>query len=857
MLSLSSFFAKLLGAQGVKIDPIDYEQLLAATKEFVEQQERYICWQEVQTWKAKYHALYQRVQQARATKNWQFWGEKNEGLERFWTLYEDTEAFRKRQNHLFVEKEMKEQAHLFEKVEGKNSLDKQQILAVVTDEDNNLVVAGAGSGKTTTIVAKVRYLIERMGVRPEEILLISFTQKACAEMKERIARTINAKVDVQTFHALGLRIIVQAEGKKPAVANPIELGNFIEQKFAEMQKNEQIAAKLQDYFAYYFAPYKSQSNFDRKGDYILYFKDACLSVKKAFQHKKSLPKEYLKSIEEVEIANFLFMHNIEYVYEQPYKHDISHTVYKQYKPNYYLPEYDIYIEYFVLDEEENYPAWYRAVYKDKRRYTYREEVEWKRQIHSEHGTALIEIFSYEKKQGFLLKNLAQKLQKNGVDLSRPKSATELWRAMEKAYEFAVLRFGDLLFNFLNLMKGSKLTLQDALIQNAQTTGYEHERNARFLDIFKVVYDACNEMMQGRKEIDFNDMVNHATTHVQNGSFANPYRYIIIDEFQDISVARADLIKALKTSNPACKLFCVGDDWQSIYRFAGSDLSLFTDFEQHFGVTERMFIETTYRFDECIVELSNRFILRNPLQIRKKVRSNKRTTQGTADNIEMSYQIVWGSNAADSFAEALDDMIKRGALAQQSSVLVLGRTRADNYDLREIESDTVRFAKKQGTGEESGKTFLVYKVAPTLSIEFTTAHSAKGLQADYTVILNCSDGKFDFPSRSDDDPVMQLLANRKDDFLHAEERRLFYVAMTRAKKRLYFISKEGSPSAFISEILTYQPEQMQQSSHLTCPECLTGYMVRREWKEKVFYSCTMHPFCEQTMTAAYYEKQMNR
>lgn len=811
----------------------------------------YLNHTKAQTWKTTYTVLAKCIEQAGYGKY--FWSKKEAAIDRFLQRYRYIDTARHIHNHSFIETELQQQTHLFSNIEGKHDLDAQQRRAVVTDEDNNLVIAGAGSGKTMTIAAKVRYLMTRYGVEPQKILLLSFTQMAKKEMEERVIKSTGKAFDVMTFHGLGLRIIEQATQKKCSIAIHNVLGDVVEQSFEKHQKDPQYLQLLQTYFAYYLHHYQPESTFDKRGEYILYFRDKHFSIKHLFHGKKSLQKELLKSMEEVEIANFLFMQNIEYHYEYPYQHPTADLTRRQYKPDFYLPQYGIYIEHFALDEDGNCPAWFKPSYKDGKTYTYQDGVQWKRALHQEYGTPLIETYSYQKRQGTLITNLAQQLQAKGVDLSHPKSTAEVWEAIKKHEELLVTRFSDLLYTFMLMLKCNNLSLPEVILRNERLSGYEHDRNHYFLQLFAPVYQDHCQYLNDRQEIDFNDMINHAIPCVKNGSFKNPYDYIIIDEFQDISGARSDLIKALKASNPHCKLFCVGDDWQSIYRFAGSDISLFTDFETYFGVTEKLFIETTYRFDESMIALSNWFVLQNPRQIPKKMRS----TNGKK-TIEPAYQIIYSTNAADALAQALDDIIQRHKAVQTNNnpaapkIMVIGRTKFDNNNWKQIQGDTTRFEVSSEEGELNNRK-ITYLPHRDYDILFITAHSTKGLQADYVVVLNGADGKFDFPSQVQDDRVMQLLMRKSENFPFAEERRLFYVAMTRAKKRTYFVSRQDKPSVFIREIAPYCPQPPRSEQALLCPNCQVGRIVQRESKGQIFYGCTLYPHCDQTMTAHYYEK----
>lgn len=831
-------------------------QILCALDDYDALLKGYLSHTQAQLWKAQYANLYAQCHELK--KKQSYWSKADPAVARFLSTYRHIDTARHTHNHQWVASELKRQAHLFQGIEGKYKLDLQQQHAVVTDEDNNLVIAGAGSGKTMTIAAKIRYLTEARGVPPDKILLIAFTKMAGDQMRKRIKATTGNDFKVTTFHALGLDIIAQVQGSRPNIADiskqqaiPSEQAKVIESIIEQYKKDPKYLRLLQDYFAYYLTTYQPEDRFDTQGAYLLHLRDNHLALKTACQAPQSLQREVLKSMEEVEIANFLYLHNIEYRYEQAYEHATATTAYQQYKPDFYLPQYGIYIEHFALDSDGNCPKWFKPTYKNGKTYTYQDGVAWKRQLHRQYGTRLIETFSYEKQQGVLLEKLQEKLENYGVNCKQPKSAEEVWAGITRYQEKLVTRLEDLLYTFLQMFKCNNLTITDLYQRNARLNGYEHNRNCHFLRLFTPIYEAYAKELERRNEIDFNDMINHASQYIKQGYYTNPYNYIIIDEFQDISGAHADLVKALKTSRPSCKLFCVGDDWQSIYRFAGSDVSLFTNFAQHFGITEQLFIETTYRFDDSMIDLSRRFILKNPFQIPKQLRTpkGKKSTQ-------TSYRIIYADHATDALSLILDDINQKISIANQPNptceILVLGRTRLDgSYEQLEKEGKgqfLVLEKNKLNTKRIESKKY------PHFSIQITTAHSAKGMQADYVVILGCGDDKFDFPSQAQDDNVMQLVMQQNDFYPYGEERRLFYVAMTRAKQYTYFVSPKDRPSIFIREIAPFCPDDpAAQADTVVCPKCQTGRIVQRNTREKTFYGCTLYPYCDQTMTIDYYTK----
>ena len=322
-------------------------------------------------------------------------------------------------NQSFVQAELLKYEAFFNDIEG-IKLDEQQRKAIIIDDDNNLVIAGAGSGKTTTIAGKVSYIMERYKVHPKDILLISFTSKACGEMNRRIKDKMGIYIDVMTFHKIGKEIIAEVESKQPNIFDKNMLNPLLESFIKELLDDSEYLCKIAEYFIEYLKPYRSQEKFQHFGAYIQYLKDNKLesfSRKLAIKEmNKTYRKEIMKSAEEVAIANFLFLNNVDYQYEEPYQYSIANRFFRQYKPDFYLPEYDIYIEHFAwIDRNRNVPKWFASegepYIEAKRRYN--EGITRKRSIHIEYETTLIETYSYQKKEGILLEYLKKQLESKG------------------------------------------------------------------------------------------------------------------------------------------------------------------------------------------------------------------------------------------------------------------------------------------------------------------------------------------------------------------------------------------------------------------------------------------------------------
>lgn len=700
-------------------------------------------------------------------------------------------------------------------VENKE-LDDQQIDAIVRKNRNQLVIAGAGSGKTTTIVGKVKYLLLKEKYKPEDILLLSFTNAAATEMKERVKKETNIDLDVMTFHKLGLEIIKKSLERNVKIFDK-DLFQVVKKVLNRNIEDPAYLNKLIYFIVNARFDEKDEFDFTNEKEY-----EAYLTSNKP----TTLTGEIVKSYGELEIANYLFSNNIKYVYEKEYKYNTMTNEYQQYTPDFYLPEYDIYIEYFGIDENKNVAPYFKDKDGKTASEIYNESIEWKRKTHKEHNTIMIETFYYENKQGKLLSNLEKSLKDHNVKIN-PKTDTEIWDIIQKNNKGVLNETCRAFETIINLIKSNNYSLEQVYSFPAVINS---NLNRITLDLIKPIYEAYQNGLVANEWIDFNDMINLATNSILNNKYIHQYKYVIVDEYQDMSNSRFRLLKAMRDQKDY-KLFCVGDDWQSIYRFNGSDIDLITNFKNYWGNTYISYIEKTYRFTSMMSMLSGNFVMRNPHQYKKII--NAKISEDFAIKFVNGYT---EENAIKFLEDKLDKFEK------DSTVYLLGRYSIDI----DMFKDNNKYIIKYNNVENL--TDVTYLKRKDLKIKFLTVHKSKGLQADYVVIINNKNYGMGFPSRINDLPLIRiLLGNGLDDYPFSEERRLFYVALTRSRKQTLLLTIDNNKSIFVKEVEADYKELIKNDKELMrniykCPKC-GGRLIPRKGPYGSFFGCSNYPECK--------------
>lgn len=713
-------------------------------------------------------------------------------------------------NERHLTKELEVNKDFFNHVE-KSPLTEEQAKAVVCFDNRVLLVASAGSGKTSTMVAKAGYALKKGYFPAERMLLLAFNNDAAAELRERIKARLEPlglpadKVVAKTFHAFGLDVIGQATGKRPSLAPWVDSGRDIEAllEMVDHLKDQDPWFRLQwDMFRIVVG--QDLPEFGKEGE----SPDSWDSNNKR-EGFWTLNNEVVKSRGELLIANWLFYNGVNYRYEDPYKVETADASHRQYRPDFYFPDVDAYLEHWALDQNGNPPKEFAG---------YKESMEWKRSLHKQYGTKLLETTTAGIWSGQAFTYLSDELTKLGLTLDpNPDREVPGRKPIENPRLARTFR------TFLTHAKSNRLTttsLRDRL--KAGVAGRFEFRHTMFLNLFERIWQAWEAKLRADKCIDFEDMLNQASECVEAGRWTSPFDLVMVDEFQDVSHARARLVAAL-INHPGKCLFAVGDDWQSINRFAGADLGVMTHFEETFGKAVTLKLETTFRCPQSLCDISSQFVQKNPNQIRKKVLSAKPdiTEPVRIMRVDSEEKIRTAvANRIEEIASSIPNTDKK------TSIYILGR-----YNLEQ------KYVPAQYDERH-------------LSVEFVTVHSSKGLEADHIIIPRMTSETLGFPSRIEDDPVLQLAMPGEDSFADSEERRLFYVGLTRSRATVTLITVAHKESPFIAELIRDFKIEVRGLDGVTdssevCPDCKQGFLVRRSGKYGPFLGCSRYPKCRHT------------
>lgn len=558
----------------------------------------------------------------------------------------------------------------------KHDLSDEQISAIAGAGHNTLVLAGAGTGKTTTIIGYIAWLLATKRAAPEEILVLSFTKASAGDMSQRIMASTGKTIRACTFHSLGLEICRAATIANRPIIDGHTSNTVVRNTFERL---------LSKNIGYRLLAFKLMS--------------------------KELLGKYGKAAK-----------------SEDFQLPTDDYGFNQYKQN------------------------------------------------------LIEN----------AQTIIQHMRQNSIGIDGMRELNE------------------------------------------RSGGKNVGRNREMLQLIEPLYNAYISNFRTTHGIDFPGMITDAIRCIQRGAYRHPYKYVLIDEYQDMSRPRYELIRALREQSDFT-LFCVGDDWQSIYRFAGSDIHLILDFAEiwrTWGPTRMFQITTTRRFRQSLIDASGAFVMQDKSLYVKHLHN-------PSDKKDYSLKALGGATQEERFDAIIEQLRK---LPKTASVLMLGRYKSDLNLLSRNDRDGL-FQIDEHTGG------IVFLEKPKMDIEFMTAHKSKGLQRDFVFLLCCSGGLKGFPSTIPEEPLLGLLLPEVERMPHAEERRLFYVAMTRCRKKLFFVVDQSRPSRFMYELHDRICPNIFRGVKLPpqCPNCGEALRLRHAGSDpsRKFYGCIGFPNCRYT------------
>lgn len=699
----------------------------------------------------------------------------------------------------------REKKDFFNSVE-KNPLTTQQQLAVIRNNDRNLVLAAAGTGKTSVIAAKTLHLINNMSVSSTDILVLAYNNAAAAELRERIeARAAALKIGIKefpkikTFHALGREMlrankqsthisIFEEDRKKLKIWVTDWLSN-------RLQSSEGALYDLLKTLHEPHDPFK----FETAAGYEAYIRDNEL---------RTLQGDLVKGYQELLISNWLFSNSIEYEYEPKYMPKRRIDIGYDYKPDFYIVDADAYLEHFGIDRDGQTRPGIDAK-------NYNQKIVSKRELHEEQETKLLQTFHYDWLEGNLEARLEQQIRECGL---KPIPYEGIFNKLNEIG--AISDRANLLLDCLKAIRVEGLSdIETWQRLNKGKVFYPKI----WAEILCELHEDYRSELENQNAIDFDDMIIRATDSLVSGGYRPEWSHVLVDEFQDISSARMNFIERILASPKHPTFTAVGDDWQAIYRFSGGKLQLITQFDKLIGSNTTTKLDKSYRYNDSISHIAGTFVMENPEQYKKEIETHQSASE---PQVYLLDEINEDEPSLPDKVEQIIQTIRENDM--NGSIAVLAR-------YRWVLDKCRRHNHNNGVSK----------------IHYWTFHGSKGLEADYCILTGLFQGKSGFPNYKRDAAVKEALLPQGDDYPHSEERRLLYVALTRARNRSYLVADALAPSEFIVELLSpkYELNIVSQSFGenfrriFKCPKCQHGYLKLRKGTFGEFYSCTTGHTCK--------------
>jgi len=702
-----------------------------------------------------------------------------------------------------------------------SNLNDKQREAVVSEDRRLLVLAGAGSGKTKTLLQKLIYLIEEKDVSPSSILAITFTKNATNEMIDRLIISADttgqyesmlfdkrmSKTDkdkerfnnqkkykwidgltVRTFHSFCYSIlrnygVNEFDNKFRIIGDekrdeedelsknvaPETVFEVVHKLLIEQCEDTEFLLQLKRYILDYII------------DKIHLKKNDNKYLSKDGKYFTSLDGTKVRSKSEQFIADWFYRHSIKYEYEP-----LLNVKDFAFHPDFFIPDANLYIEHI----------------SDKSYSTKGKEEQFQKG-----NLLLVKTYESMTKDSALFNHTLDKVVKNRLPANYHKTVSLTYKEEFNGYHENVKDFVTQIMRITDMIKVDDIDLK-VVLENARKD--QHERVRNFYDLAIPIVEKYIQYCTNKSFLDFNDLISRTASLFQNhediaNKYKSKYQYILVDEFQDVNNLQVELIKLLLTDQT--QLFCVGDDWQSIYGFRGSNVSYIVDFESHFPNSKVVKLNLNYRSTQNIVGASNEVIKHNKFKIEKEIHSSKQS--------EHKIVVYSGNSEAENIQFCFDKVqeLLSDGLTNDDILFLYRRSKMYSPYFFRFKNDNVKVQSK-------------------------TIHAAKGLESKVVFIIGLTEGNGGFPDIWLEDRIFQVIKKANHDLLMEEERRLFYVAITRAKDKLFLITEKGSESSFLKEIpdiftvKTSIPIKSVVEKVIICPKCFSQL-------EKLFAFC---PYC---------------
>ncbi len=702
-----------------------------------------------------------------------------------------------------------------------SNLNDKQHEAVVSNDKRLLVLAGAGSGKTKTLLQKIIYLIEEKGVSPSSILAITFTKNATNEMidrliisadttknyenmlvdkslsktekdRERFLQQKNYKwidsLTVKTFHSFCYSVlrnygVNEFDNKFRIIGDEKrdeedELSKHVAPETVFEVVHKLLIAQCDD--THYLLQLKRYI-LDYVIDKIHLDKNKGVNLPKDGKYFTSLDGTKVRSKSEQFIADWFYRHSIKYEYEP-----LLNVRDFDFRPDFFIPEANLYIEHV---SDKSYPLNGKEEQFEKANLLY------------------FKTYDYMTQDSALFNHTLDKVVKNRLPANYHKNVCLTFREEFNGYHDSVKDFVSQIMRITDMIKVENID-PNTVLEKARKD--QHERVRNFYELAIPVVKEYIQYTTNKSYLDFNDLISRSASLFQNhediaNKYKSKYQYILVDEFQDVNNLQVELIKHLLTDQT--QLFCVGDDWQSIYGFRGSNVDYIVDFENYFPNSKVVKLNQNYRSTQNIVGASNEVIKHNKFKVEKEIHSSKKS--------EHKIVVYSGNNEKENIQFCVEKV---------KELLADGLTNEDILFLYRRNKMYTPF-------------FFRFK-DENIKVQGKTIHASKGLEAKAVFILGLTEGSGGFPDIWLEDRIFQVIITANHDLLLEEERRLFYVAITRAKDKLFLLTEKGKESSFLKEIPEIFTVKTSQSMKpvvdkiITCEKCFSNL-------EKLWIAC---PYC---------------